>query len=148
MKAESHLKQPPRDFDALAAFRPLRPIRNDRDLDRAQDIADRLAVLDRRSRDQEDYLQTLSLLIEAYEEAHHSIDTSDLSPIDALKALLADRGMSASDLGRLVGNRSLGAAILRGDRQLSKAHIQTLCDHFSVGPELFLKPSIRPRKAG
>jgi HTH-type transcriptional regulator / antitoxin HigA len=146
MKMKS--KSAPVTFDALTSLRPLRPIRNEADLDCAQTIADRLAILNRRTRDQEDYLETLSLLIETYENRHHQIDTADLDPIDLLRSLMEARGMSASDLGRLLGNRSLGAAILRGERQLSKANIVILSKHFAVGPQLFLKTSPRVRKAG
>jgi antitoxin component HigA of HigAB toxin-antitoxin module len=138
----------PTRFAELTALHPLRPLRSERDLAGATEIADRLAVLSRRTRDQEDYLETLSLLIEAYEDAHHAIETSHLSPIDVLKAILSDHGLTASDLGRILGNRSLGGAILRGQRQLSKAHIQTLCQRFAVGPELFLKAPARRRRAG
>jgi len=38
-----------------------------------------------------------------------------------------------------LGERSLGAAILRGDRQLSKSHMKTLGDYFKVAPGLFLR---------
>jgi HTH-type transcriptional regulator / antitoxin HigA len=137
-----------RTFGALAALRPLRPIRNEADLSVAQDIADHLAVLGARTRDQDDYLETLSLLIEDYEDRRHAIETRDLDPIASLRFLMGARGMSASQLGRVLGNRSLGAAILRGDRQLSKSNILALCRHFAVGPELFLKASNRVRKAG
>jgi HTH-type transcriptional regulator/antitoxin HigA len=139
---------PARTFAELTALRPLRPIRNESDLDRAQSVADRLAVLNRRTRDQEDYIETLSLLIEAYEDLHHPIDTADIEPIDALRFLMNSHGMNASDLGRLLGNRSLGAAILRGQRQLSKTHIAVLCQQFAVSPSLFLKSSPTARKAG
>jgi antitoxin component HigA of HigAB toxin-antitoxin module len=107
-----------------------------------------LAVLDRRTRDQDDYLETLSLLIEAFEDRHHDIDVEDLDPIVILRSLMKSHNMSASDLGRLLGNRSLGAAILRRDRELSKANIMKLCAHIAVGPQLFLKPQRRTRKAG
>ena len=147
-KPDSLTESQMRTFSHLNKLRPLRPIRNEADLDRAQEIADRLAVLDSRTRDQEDYLQTLSLLIEAYEDQHHAIETSDLDPIALLRSLLESHTMSASDFGRLLGNRSLGPAILRGDRQLSKSNILVLCKHFAVGAELFLKPPRRLRKAG
>ena len=66
------------------------------------------------------------------------MDDSQLTPLDALKALLAEHGMSASDLGRLLGNRTLGTPILSGRRALSKAHIKKLAEHFKVEPGLFL----------
>ena len=46
--------------------------------------------------------------------------------------------MTASDLGRVLGNRSLGAAILRGDRAISKANAIKLADYFKVSAALFL----------
>jgi antitoxin component HigA of HigAB toxin-antitoxin module len=47
--------------------------------------------------------------------------------------------MNSSKLGELLGNnRSLGAKILRGERQLSKAHIRILAERFKVNPALFL----------
>ena len=46
--------------------------------------------------------------------------------------------MTASDLGRLLGNRTLGAAILSGQREMSKNHVKNLADHFKVDPALFL----------
>jgi antitoxin component HigA of HigAB toxin-antitoxin module len=55
-----------------------------------------------------------------------------------LQELLKDRDMNASDLGRLLGNRQLGAAILWGERQLSKAHIRILSGHFELPSDVFL----------
>jgi antitoxin component HigA of HigAB toxin-antitoxin module len=42
--------------------------------------------------------------------------------------------MNASDIGRLLGDRSLGPKILNGDRALSKSHIKILAQHFNVSP--------------
>ena len=42
-------------------------------------------------------------------------------------------GLSASDLGRILGHRELGSRILRGERGLSKRNIQKLADYFKVG---------------
>src|SRR5437016_4660545 len=143
METRAVKSSPPRSFTALEEMFPLRPIGSESELDRAAKIVDRLAILDRRTTDQEDYLETLSLLIEAYEDRHHTIDVDDLDPIAILRSLMDSHGMSASDLGRLLGNRSLGAAILRRDRALSKANIMKLCAHFAVGPQLFLEPPRR-----
>ena len=55
-----------------------------------------------------------------------------------LRYLLADRDMSASDLGRLLGDRSLGTKILNGERALSKSHIKILAAHFHVSPAALL----------
>ena len=46
----------PETFEDLHALRPLRPITDKVDLENAQEIADRLAVLGKRTRDQDDDL--------------------------------------------------------------------------------------------
>ncbi len=89
-------------------------------------------------REETDYLDTLTTLVEAYERRHHEIDTAGLDGIDALQYLLDRNGLNASDLGRLLGNRTLGAAILGRRRELSKAHIRLLCQRFVVSADLFL----------
>jgi antitoxin component HigA of HigAB toxin-antitoxin module len=83
-------------------------------------------------------LETLSALIEDYEDSRTPIQTGGLDLVQTLKYLMAGRGMSASDLGRLLGNRSLGSAILRGTRQISKANALLLAKHFRVSSALFL----------
>src|SRR5439155_20697527 len=130
-RATAKLQQLPKTCDGLNALCPLRPIRDDVDLSNAQEVVDALAVLSTRSRDQKDYLETLSTLVEKYEQEQGAFTDDDASVIDVLKFLMEGREMSASDLGRLLGNRELGAAILRGDRQLSKANILKLAEHFA-----------------
>ncbi len=88
--------------------------------------------------DQDDYLDAISTFVEAYEAARFPADGTDLTPLEAIEALMAEHDMSASDLGRLLGNRTLGAAILSGRRSLSKSHIKKLAEHFKVDPALFL----------
>jgi len=128
----------PTSFADLNAILPLRPVGDRADLDNAIELVDRLAVLPHRTADQEDYLEVLSTLIEKYEAENDPIDTSDVTPLDALKSLAAAHDMSASDLGRLLGDRSLGPKLLSGARELSKQHIRTLSAHFKVDAGLFI----------
>jgi antitoxin component HigA of HigAB toxin-antitoxin module len=51
---------------------------------------------------------------------------------------MLDHEMTASDLGRVLGNRALGSKILRGDRRLNLAHIKKLMRHFAVDATAFL----------
>jgi len=128
----------PESFEDLNAELPLRPIRDDVDYHNAIEMVDRLAVLDRRTGDQGDYLETLTELVGKYEDEHFAAELSGQSPIETLRLLCERNRMSASALGELLGNRSLGSKILRGERQLSKVHIRTLGEHFAVSPALFL----------
>jgi antitoxin component HigA of HigAB toxin-antitoxin module len=116
----------------------LRPSNDKVGFENAQEIAYALAVLDRRTRDQDEYLESLSLLMEYYENTHSPISKSDLTQAEVLKYLMDANEMSESDLGWLLGERSLGNAILFGRRALSKSNIRTLADRFKVSTDLFL----------
>jgi len=131
-------KQLPKTYPELVRLLPPRTVRDDVDLENVAEIVDRLAILEHPTKDQADYLETLSTLVAAYEDVHRPIDTSHLGPLDTLKFLLAEHGLNASDLGRILGQRQLGSAILRGVRKLSKIHIRKLAAHFGVSPSLFL----------
>lgn len=128
----------PRTFEELVRLHTPRPITDDLDLRNTEAVVERLAVLPRLSRDQSDYLEVLSTLIEKYDAERYPIDSGGLTPLDRLTFLVSQTGMSASDLGRLLGDRTLGPKILAGDRDLSKAHIVKLARHFRVNPGHFL----------
>ncbi len=127
----------PRTYAALVAALPPRPIHDDVDHANAVEMIDRLAGHEL-NRDHEDYLEALATFVEAYERERFLIDDSAVTPLETLKFLMAERGMTASDLGRLLGNRTLGAAILAGTRGLSKTHIKKLAEYFKVDGGLFL----------
>lgn len=119
---------------------PLRPIRNVREYEEAARIIDRLAIQTEGSLSpgEQDYLDALTLVVEAYDRDHFDMKLRSLTPVDVLKNLMAEHEMKTSDLGRLLGNRALASLILNGKRGLSKTHIRILADHFNVEPGLFL----------
>lgn len=128
----------PRTFAELCALHLPRPITDDVEYENTVEVIDRLALLPRRTRGQEEYLETLSILIEKYDRDHLVERIAD-QPIARLERLMANHDMSASDLGRVLGNRSLGAAILRGDRKISRANAAKLGDHFKMSPAAFFQ---------
>lgn len=128
----------PVHFEELVALLAPRAIHDEVDYENTIEMLDRLTSLPRLTKGQEQYLDTLSVLVEAYEHEHHAIEVADLSPIQVLKHLLSSNNMNASQLGELLGNRSLGSKILTGKRELSKSHIGTLSKRFNVDPGLFL----------
>jgi HTH-type transcriptional regulator/antitoxin HigA len=91
----------------------------------------------RRNKDQNDYLETLSGLIGEYEAKTRNVSVEE-DPIGNLRFLLEENDMTASDLGRLLGDRSLGTRVLKGERSLSKTHIKVLSRRFRVSPALFI----------
>src|SRR5689334_16457579 len=113
MPASNHL---PTTFAALARIMVPHSIASEADYDRTVAVMNRLAVIERPTAGQRQYLDTLALLVEAYDQRHHAISVSEIPPLQLLKGLLADHALSASDLGRMLGNRALGGKILRGER--------------------------------
>jgi HTH-type transcriptional regulator/antitoxin HigA len=120
---------------------PLRPLRSEAEYEQAAAIIDALAVRPEGSLDQgeQDYLDTLTLLVQANDDEHDETVARKVDPLTMLKHLMTESGMRTTDLGRLLGNRGLASLILNGHRQLSKAHIRVLADHFRVSPALFLE---------
>jgi HTH-type transcriptional regulator / antitoxin HigA len=131
--------KPPGRFEDLVAMMPPRAIMDEMEHENAVEMIDRLMAAGRLTKGQGLYLETLVQLVEAYEARHHAIDTGKLSGIDALRHLLCQHGMNASDLARLLGvHLSMGSKILKGDRSLTVEHLRKLADHFKVRPELFM----------
>lgn len=128
----------PGSFAELVRLLPPQAIHDDIAHANMQEMIDRLTSLPKLTPGQAEYLETLTILFEAYERDHEEIDTEGLSPVDVLRFLLESNGLTASDLGRLLGSRELGPKILNGTRQLSKAHIRVLADRFKVDAGLFL----------
>jgi antitoxin component HigA of HigAB toxin-antitoxin module len=121
----------PNTFNELNALHALRPIEDDVALDNAIEQLDKLAVMNERTKDQADYLETLTTLVEKYEAEHDPIQTDDLSVVDILTILMDGREMSASDLGGVLGSRELaqcdpsgGAAAQQGAHPEARRTLQ------------------------
>lgn len=129
----------PGRYDDLVRTMPPQAITDDVHHGNTVEMIDRLMVSGRLTKDQRLYLETLVQLVQVYEDRHHGIDTADISGIDALRQLLSDNSMSASDLGRLLGmHASMGSKILKGERSLTVGHLRKLADRFKVRAELFM----------
>lgn len=114
-----------------------RPIRNDRDLERA--IA-RLEELDERDEDlspeERELVELYAGLIEAYEDQRYPLPHA--APQEFLRALLEDRGLSQADIAPLVGGRGHASEILTGKRSISKAQAKKLAERFKLSVEVFI----------
>lgn len=134
----THERLPGR-FEELVRVMPPQAIVDDVHHHNAIEMIDRLMASGKLTRGQELYLETLVQLVEVYEAQHHAIDTADIKGIDALRHLLAESRMNASDLARLLGvHASMGSKILKGERSLTVEHLRKLADRFKVRPELFM----------
>jgi len=89
------------------------------------------------NKDELDYLDVLTDLVEAFDAAHYPAPDEG-TPSERLKALLEESGTSTAELGRLLGNSGLASQILLGRRELSKSHIRILSRHFKLDASYFL----------
>ncbi len=114
-----------------------RPLHDDVDYRNALGILDAMAGFEMNA-DQEDYFEAIATFVEKHETGHHPITDEKITPVELLRSLVDEHGMTESDLGRLLGDRSLGHRILSGEREVSKAHIRILAEHFSLNPAALL----------
>ena len=80
-------------------------------------------------------LDTLGILIEAYDNEHYPLP--DCSGIDALAYLMEEHSLSQSDLPE-IGSQGVVSEILNGKRSLNVRQIQALAKKFKVSPATFL----------
>ena len=136
--AKNEFARLPKDYAALCRLHMPRPIRDKVDFENVTEITDALAG-HKLTADQEDYFDLLCRLIEDYEKEHASLVPPKVSGLEALQHLLDARDMTAADLARLLDvHRTLGAMILRGERQLTLSHVRILARHFGVPADLFV----------
>lgn len=80
-------------------------------------------------------LDTLGILIEAYDNEHYPLP--DCSGTDALAYLMEEHSLSQSDLPE-IGSQGVVSEILNGKRSLNVRQIQALAKKFKVSPATFL----------
>ncbi len=114
----------------------LRPIHSKKDYETSIKVVSNLVSREHLTKMQSDYLESLANNIMVYESKKMEIEKTD--PVEILRFLLEENGLTGSDLGNMLGNRALGSKILSKKRNLSKANIKRLAERFSVSPALFL----------
>ena len=130
-------KNMPGDYQGLVMMFMPKAIHDEIDYENTLEVIDAL-VGHELCDEQELFLDTLSTLVEAYEDEHHAIKTRGLSPIEALKFLMEEHEMTAADLGNLLGERTLGSKIMRGDRKMGLKYAKSLAKKFGVDVSLFI----------
>ena len=123
---------------------PLKAIKSEREHDQAVSQISRLSVRDGLDAGELQYLEALAKLVGEYEDhAGHRLKRSPRDPIAILKFLMNEHKMSVSALGKIIGSQGVASEVLSGRRELSKAHIRKLANHFRVEPGLFISPRSR-----
>jgi HTH-type transcriptional regulator/antitoxin HigA len=89
----------------------------------------------RRSREERELADLLTLLIEDYEAKHHELPKA--SPLEVIAFLMDQHGLKQKDLVDVFGAASIVSEVMRGKRDLNKEQIRRLSERFHVSPEMF-----------
>jgi HTH-type transcriptional regulator/antitoxin HigA len=125
-----------RQYLALVRAFPLVSLHNDAHLKEALAVIDRLLDIPQRSAAEEEYLQALTDLVEAYENAHVAIPT--VTGVDALRYLMEENGLTQANLAQLFGSRSIISEVLASKRRLALSHITRLAEYFGLPAQVFI----------
>ena len=117
---------------------PLRVIRTESEYEQAIAMLDRLSDLGKaRSPDDTEYLLSLAVFVEKYEDEHHPMPP--VSGVDMLRYLLETHNVTQSTLALETGLAvSTISEILAGKRKLALKHIAELAHFFGVKQAVFL----------
>lgn len=131
----------PKTYRELCQLYLPRPIHDEAENIEAVAMMNALAVFTRLNAEQQDYLDVLTELVDAFDKSKlETVQWPKVSGLDMLKHLLENQGMNGADLSRILGgSRNLGGMILRGERKLTLNHVRTLARHFGVSADLFLE---------
>jgi HTH-type transcriptional regulator/antitoxin HigA len=112
----------------------VRAIRSEEDYRWALREIEQLMEVARAGTEEEDRLDVLGILVEAYERKHHPVPAPD--PISAIKYYMESRGVRRRDLERML-NVSSGriSEILNGKRHLTKGMIWKLHKQLGISLE-------------
>ncbi len=85
--------------------------------------------------DEQEAIELMTLLIDRYESLRFPLP--DAQPVDVLRFLLDQNGLSQRDIASELGSESTVSLVLAGKRQLNRDHIVRLSRRFNVSPAVF-----------
>jgi len=87
---------------------------------------------------EDDELDLLVMLVEAYERQHYSVDLPD--PIEAIKIRMEDLSLDRKDLEPVIGSRGRVSEILNRRRHLSIQMIRQLSEKLGLPTDVLVQP--------
>ena len=112
-------------------------IENDRELERTENIIDKLLSKgENLSPEEEKLLDLLSDLVEKYEDEHFTMPK--ISPTETLQFLIQENNIKQKDLLHIFGSSGIASEVINGKRAISKTHAKKLAEYFKVSAELFI----------
>ena|SRR5436309_8753768 len=116
---------------------PLRPIRSEAELDRAEAMLHQLLDAPGLTAPEQDYLEILGNLIEEYESKAHLIEP--LPPHQMLAMSIESKGVTQTEVSRATGIPvSTISELIAQKREFNRAHIEKLCAYFALRSRSFL----------
>ncbi|HEY3951207.1 helix-turn-helix domain-containing protein [Phenylobacterium sp.] len=113
----------------------IRPIRTEADHDAAVREIERLWGA-AEGTPEGDALDVLITLVDAYETEHFKLPA--VSPVEIVKQVMAERGYTQVDLGKVFGSRSRASDLLSGRRGLSLEQIRRLHAAWKIPAEALI----------
>jgi HTH-type transcriptional regulator/antitoxin HigA len=89
-------------------------------------------------------LEFLSVLVQAYEEAHFPLEQLT-TPQDVVAFMLEQKGLSQADLAQWLGGENRRLAFLQGTYSLSLPQIERLREHLGIPADLLINSGKPPR---
>jgi HTH-type transcriptional regulator/antitoxin HigA len=89
-------------------------------------------------------LEFLSVLVQAYEEAHFPLEQLT-TPQDVVAFMLEQKGLSHADLAQWLGGENRRLAFLQGTYSLSLPQIERLREHLGIPADLLINSGKPPR---
>jgi antitoxin component HigA of HigAB toxin-antitoxin module len=132
-------KPAPATFDALIGELMPTAIHDQAAYGNAMEMVRRLAVVPDLNEDQTRYLDTLCVLVAAYEKDHRTVGKAKLKPLEVLREFVAEQRMKVGEMGALLGvSEAAASMILKGERALTVDQVRKLAKRFKVSTALFV----------
>jgi HTH-type transcriptional regulator/antitoxin HigA len=110
-------------------------IHTEAESERCTVVLENLLHKKKRTPEEKRLAELLTFLIEEFEEKEYALPAA--SPIDVLRHLMDSNDLRQVDLLDVFGTASVASEVLKGKRELSKAHIFKLSRRFHISPALF-----------
>lgn len=117
----------------------IKAIRNEKQYQRYLEEVDALMSLDPAPESPEgEMLETLVILIEAYEQKQGWDIPLPNDPVEVIKMRMEDLGLNQADLIPAMGDKTVVSRVLKGSRKLTYAMIAPLSNMLRIPAELLL----------
>ncbi len=126
----------PKEYAHLLSDALPHVIHTESENERCTAVLEKLLRQKKRTSEEKRLAELLTLLIEEFEEKTYALPAVG-GPIELLRHLMDSNHLRQVDLLDVFGTASVVSEVLKGKRELSKAHITKLSERFHLSPALF-----------